>query len=141
MPPFAVLAHGGGGGGGGAAAPAGPLGGKKRGLGSEALSLAQKEALRTRMASGKKAKKERAAEAAQRRARSAPPMGRPKKDVAVPKAPDEVDHFAEKREALDDLLGNTGKGVAATLERSVAALCSYYLDERADRLPAICSPA
>jgi transposase len=131
------LAYGGGGGGGGAAAPAGPLGGKKRGLGSEALSPAQKEALRTRMESGKKAKKERAAVAAQRRARSAPAMGRPKKDVAVPKAPDEVDHFAEKREALDDLLGNTGKGVAATLERSVAALSSYYLNERADRLPAM----
>ena len=87
--------------------------------------------------SAKKARRDQRALARAARASSAPAMGRPKKEVAVPKAPGIVDHFAEKRQALDELLGETGQGVSVTLERAIAALGAYYIKEDADRLPAI----
>ena len=87
--------------------------------------------------SAKKARGDKLARARAARASSAPAMGRPKKVVAVPKAPGMVDHFAEKRQALDELLGETGQGVSVTLERAIASLGAYYLKEDTDRLPAI----
>jgi transposase len=66
----------------------------------------------------------------QKRAKSAPPR--------VRKEPEEVaeeKHYERKREALDQLLGKTGKGVSVTLERAIAALGAFYLDEHTDRLP------
>ena len=136
LPPFGVLVHGAGGGGGGAAAPAAERGRGKRGLGGRSLSPLQKILLRQRMEAGKtsakKARGDQRALARAARASSAPAMGRPKKEVAVPKAPGMVDHFAEKRQALDELLGETGQGVSVTLERAIAALGAYYIKEDTD---------
>jgi hypothetical protein len=52
----------------------------------------------------------------------------------VRKEPEEK-HYERKREALDKLIGRTGQGVSVALERAIAALGAFYLDEHTDRLP------